>query len=185
MNKLNESKLNMYDAVISYCNNNTATVASLPAFQTAFTALQTIVGQIRNTVQMEAGIISGIAMDKSQLRVTLCGLAADICAIIFGFASTTNNNELKEKVNFSMTELKRLSDEMLVPTCSNIHDVLNANVAALANYGITAEVASNFQTAMDVYQAKIASPRNAISQRSGYKATLDNLFAQANIILNG
>ena len=173
----------MYNAVIAYCNNNTATIAALPAFQTALTAVETIVDQIRNTIQLQAGIINGIAMDKSQLRVTLCGIAADICAIISAFASITKNNELKEKVNFSATQLKRLSDEMVVPICANIHDALSANIAALASYGVTAEAVTNFQTAMDTYKAKISSPRNAISQRSAYNTLLERSFSQANEIL--
>ena len=180
MNKQNESKLNMYDAVIAYCNNNSDTVATLPAFQTAFSAFETTVGEIHNTVQLEAGIISGIAADKNQLRIALCQQASDLCAVIFAFASSTNNNEIKEQVNYSFSELKRITAEMLVPVCSNIYDVLNANIKALKAYGITADNLSDFQTAMDSYEEKISSPRNAVSQRAAYGATLRNLFKQAN-----
>jgi len=183
MTKKLESRLNMYDAVITYCTGNAATVASVAAFQTAFTAFQTTVGQIHDTAQMEVAIISGITTDKSQLRVALCEQATYLSAIVFAFASGTNNNQLKEQASLSLSEFKRLTDEMLVPTCANIHDALNTNITALASYGITAATVTGFQTAIDNYQAKIATPRNAINQRAAHSADLDNLFKQANSIL--
>ncbi len=96
MNKVNVSRLTMFDTVIAYCNNNSDTVASVPSFQTAFTNFETTVGEIHETVQLEANIISGIATDKSELKATLCQQAADLCSIIFAYASTTGNNQLKD-----------------------------------------------------------------------------------------
>jgi len=183
MNKVNVSRLTMYDTVIAYCNNNADTVATVPAFQTAFTAFETTVGDIHDTVQLEANIISGITTDKSQLKATLCQQAADNCAVIFAYASTTNNNELKEQVSFSFWDLKRLTDEMLIPTCSNIYNGLNDNSKALKTFGITAGNISDLQTAIDDYQAILVSPRNAVTQRSAHGTALGNLFKQANDIL--
>ena len=53
----------------------------------------------------------------------------------------------------------------------------------LKAYGITADNISDFQTAIDITRKKLSSPRNAISQRSAYGATISNLFKQANGIL--
>jgi len=184
MDRKQESRLNMFDAVTSFCTTNATTVASVAAFQTAFTAFQTVVGQIHETAQMEAAIISGITADKSQLRLALCEQATNLSAALFAFASATNNNQIKNQASVSPTEFKRFNDEKLVPTCANVRDALNANITALAPYGVTAAMVTNFQSAMDAYQSKIASPRNAVSQRSAHIVTLDSLFKQASVILN-
>jgi hypothetical protein len=183
MNKVNVSRLTMYDAVVAFCNNNADTVATVPAFQTALTNFETTVSEIHDTVQMEANIISGIATDKSQLKANLCQQASDLCSIIFAYASTTSNNQLKEQVSFSFWDLKRLTDEMLIPTCSNIYNALNDNIKALKTFGITANNVSDLQSAIDDYQAVLVSPRNAITQRSAHSAVISNLFKQANDIL--
>jgi len=72
---------------------------------------------------------------------------------------------------------------MLVPTCSNMYDAINTNIKALKTYGITTDTLAEFQTAMDDYEEKIASPRNAVSQRAAHRSTLTILFLQANGIL--
>ncbi len=183
MNKQKESILNMYDALITFCNNNADTVATVPAFETAFTAFETTVGEIHDTVQMQVSIISGITDAKNLLRKSLCEQAADLCAIIFAFASSTNDVELKAQGNFSISDFKRLSDEMLVPACSNIYNTVNDNIKSLKTYGVTADALTDFQTAIDDYKEKLSSPRNAVTQRAAHSTALNNLFVQANDIL--
>ena len=183
MNKVKEARLNMFDAVIAYCNNNAATVASIPAFQSAFTNFQNAVSGIHLTAQQEADVIIGITADKAQLRLNLCKQTAELAAVVFAFASSSSNNELKEKVNFSFSNLKRLKDKSLIAACTNIRDSAQANLAGLAPYGVTATSITDFQNAIDAYAAKTSSPRNAVSQRSYYKQSLNDLFSQASNIL--
>jgi hypothetical protein len=173
----------MYDAVIAYCNSNAALIATLPAFQTAFTNFQSIVGNIHSTVQLEANVITGITIDKSQLKANLGEQAINLASMIFAYASNANMNSLKEQVNFSPSEIKLMKDEMLVASCGNIRDAANANLAALADYGITAATIASFQGTMDAYTALISSPRNAVSQRASYAKTLTVLFKQADASL--
>jgi hypothetical protein len=183
MTKTNLSRLNMYNAVIAYCNSNSTTVATVPSFQTALTALVTIVNQIHDTLQMQDNVITGITTDKRAMRAALCKQASNLGGVITAFATTTNNNELKEQVNFPVSELNRLKDEVLIARCSNIYDALNANVSALANSGVTAATVTAFETAIDAYNAKIATPRNAVSLRSAHAKSLTELFREANGIL--
>jgi hypothetical protein len=179
MDRKKEARLSMYDAVIAYCNNNNALIATVPAFQNAFTSFQSIVDNIRATAQLEASVITGITTDKSQVKANLSVVAANLAAMIFAYASNVNNNVLKEQVNFTPSELKLLKDEKLIAACSNIRDAANANIASLADYGITAANITDFQSMMDGYSAKVSSPRNAVSQRSSYSKTLTTLFKQA------
>ena len=183
MNKLNGSRLNMYDTVIAYCTANAATTASVPAFQTALTAFQNTVSQIHNTLQMQATDITGITDEKTQLKQTLCEQATNLTASIFALACATNNMPLKKQTDLTLSDFKSLGDDMLVPTCANIHDLLNTNVAALAPYSITAATVTAFQTAIDGYKAIVVSPRNALSQRVARRTALNDLFKQANDIL--
>src|SRR5580698_9087461 len=99
MDRKQESRLNMFDAVTSFCTTNATTVASVVAFQTAFTSFQTLVAQIHETAQMEAAIISGVTADKLHLRLALCQQATTLSAALFAFASTTNNNQIKDQAS--------------------------------------------------------------------------------------
>ncbi|MBI2729664.1 MAG: hypothetical protein HYX40_02735 [Sphingobacteriales bacterium] len=77
-------------------------------------------------------------MDKAQRKAVLAQQAADIAAAVFAYASSISDNTLKEQVNYPLSYLQREKDELLGPACANIRNASNANLAALAPFGITA-----------------------------------------------
>lgn len=183
MTSKQESKLNMYDAVITFAGADPTITAPVPAFGVAFTAFGDKVQSIKDNAQAEADVITGIAMDKSQFRKDLSQVAADVAAALFAFASTTNNNELRQKANFSFSDLLRLKDEELAPVALNIHDAATTNLASLATYGITPAKLTILFTAIGNFTNKVPAPRNASSQRATYAEMLRQFFIQADDVL--
>ena len=183
MTSRQEAKLNMYNAVVSYCGANSAIIASIPAFQSAFNDFQDIFESILETAQLESQNITGVAMDKTQLRTSVAEKTANVAAAVFAYAVSTNNNTLKERVNYSLTELLRLKDELLSPTCADISQAANDNIANLAPYNITAATLTDLNTTNGQYSLSVSAPRNAVSQRATYKTTIKNLFKEGDDIL--
>lgn len=183
MNARQESKLSMYNAVLTHVEANPAITATVPAFATVSTSLRTVYNSIIAAAQQEAQATTGIAIDKSETKTNLCSEAANIAAAVFAFAMNANNHELKEQVNFSITKLQQTKDELLVPVCNGIHEKATTNLAGLASFGITAARLTAFQTAIDTYAALIPGPRNAVAIRIAAKATLTTLFKQADDLM--
>lgn len=183
MTSSQEARLSMYNAVISFCDANAATVATVPAFQTALNSFKDIFSTILQTAQLEAQVITGITMDKAQLRNDLAAKAVEISAAIFAYASSTGNNTLKERANYSLTDMLRLKDELLGPTSVNIANDANANAAALVSYGVTAAAITDFNTMIGSFMTAVASPRNAVTQRATYSAMLKTNFKDGNDVL--
>ncbi|TWI82970.1 carboxypeptidase family protein [Lacibacter cauensis] len=179
MNARQESKLSMYNAVLTHIEANPAITATVPAFATVATALRTVYNNIITAAQKEAQATAGITMDKAGTKTALCEEAANIAAAVFAFAMDANNHELKEQVNYPVSKLQQTKDELLVPLCNNIHAKATANIAALASFGITAGRLTAFQTTIDNYAALIPGPRNAVANRAAARATLTTLFKQA------
>lgn len=183
MNAKQEAKLSMYDAVIAHCNANSSVIAAIPAFTTAFGLFKTKVDAIKAAMQAEATIITGVSIDKAQLKQTLIRKALAIAAAVYAYATVTNNFKLKEQVNYCYSDLNRSRDEMLTPATLIIYNAANANSAALADYGITAATLNLFDTAINNYREKLAAPRNAVSLRSAYGTSIVTTFRQADKIL--
>jgi hypothetical protein len=183
MTSRQEAKLNMYNAVVTYCQANNAIVASVPAFQTAFNDFQDIFSSILETAQLESQNITGVAMDKTQLRTTVVESTINVAAAVYAYAISTNNNTLKERVNYSLTELSHLKDELLGPTCMDISQAANDNIANLAPYNITAAVLTDLNANIGQYMLSVSGPRNAVTQRATYKTTIKNLFKDGDNIL--
>jgi len=183
MNTKQEAKLNMYRATEKHRDDNAAIIASTVAFQNAFNNFKTKIAAIVSTTQQKDLALTGITVDKSSSKQTLCQLTADIAGIIYAFASATANNTLKQEVNFSYTALLKTKDDQLAPRCQNIHDKAVANLADLSDYGIKSATLTTLQTAINNYSAEAPKPRTAATQRKTMTINLNNLFKEADAIL--
>ena len=132
MTAAQESRLNMYRATQKHCTDNPTITATVPAFAPTLTAFNTLISAIISTAQQETLVSTGIAIDKSVAKKNLCQLAADVAAPIFAYASSINDNKLKQQVNFSASDLLRSKDDELAPRILNIKDSGTANLAALS-----------------------------------------------------
>lgn len=173
----------MYRATEKHCEDNAGIIGKTPAFQTVFNNFKAKIADITHTTQQKDVALTGIAVDKSSSKQTLAQIATEIAGIVYAFASATANNTLKQEVNFSYTALLRTKDDQLAPRCQNIHDKASANLAALADYGITPALLTDLQTAISNYSAEAPKPRTAASQRKTMTANLSNLIKEADAVL--
>lgn len=183
IDKKQEAKFNMYDVVKTRCDDNTGIIDTNAAFKIAFADFKAIAGNIGSQAQLAGAVIIGIATDKGVSAAGLCALAAKIAGLIYAYAAKTGNNTLKQKVNFSKSDLKALKDAELAPVCQNIHEAGTANLAELADYGVTAAKLAELQTAITGYTAKVSAPRDAIVDRKVTKANIRQLFKDGDFIL--
>lgn len=178
-----EAKLNMYDAVAAVCAGNATTVATINAFKTALDEFKDKIITIKEVAQQKDMAITGAAAAKKARKQDLSRIASAVAGAIYAYAAATANDTLKPEVKFTRNDLLRTKDALLAPRCQNIHDLGAANVAALADYGITAAKLTELQTAIDAFAEAAPKPRAAISTRAAKTATLPQLFNAADAIL--
>jgi hypothetical protein len=173
----------MYRTVETLCGDNAEIVGSIPAFQSAFNDFKAKIAAIVAAEQQKSAVLTGIAADKAQSKQELCRQASNVAGVIFAFASTTSNNELKQQMNVSLSKLLKMKDNQLVARCRNIHDAGAANIDALADYGIKPARLSALQNAIDEYSATAPKPRTARSHGKAITGSQRELFKQADAIL--
>jgi hypothetical protein len=178
-----EAKVSMYDAVLQHAGANPAIVGTVPAYQTAITALSAKYSAIITATQLEQVQISGITVDKSVAKKNLAQQAVDTAAAVFAYAASIGNNELQEKARYPKSRFTNMRDELVKPTCQAILDLANANLKDLAPFGISAATITLLQSAINNYGAAVAKPRNAVSQRTAYRETIKTLIREADAIL--
>jgi hypothetical protein len=173
----------MYRATQKHCADNATIVATVPAFETTFNSFNVKLSALISLTQQEDMQVKGITVDKSEAKISLSRLATDIAASIFAFASATGNNQLKQEVNFTLTELLRTKDDVLSPRCQNIKDLGTANLGALKPYGITEAGLTALQTEIDNYQLKVPAPRNSAAQKKTIRENIKKLFGEIDTVL--
>ena len=178
-----EAKLNMYDVVALKCGENAAIIANYPALVAAVAEFNAKIADIKSAAQLTAAVLTGIATDKKFSKEEVSEATALIAGQIFAYAAKNQNNTLKNEVNFSATDLRRIKDGELVSRCQAIHDLGIANVSVLGDYGVKAANLAELQTAIDAYAQNAPKPRAAITDRATLKANLRQYFKDADAIL--
>lgn len=183
MTKREEAKLSMYRTVQQFCNNNLAIVNTNAAFVAVLALISAKLATLLTNETAARKKTKGIALDKGSQRTVLCLNAFDIAAAVFAYASEVNNLTLQQIVNFTITDLEKTKDELLVPTCNNIKKAASDNLAALANYGITAASLTAFQNNIDAYNGAVPKPRLAKTAKSTSNKTVKATFKEIDTIL--
>ena len=183
MDSVQKAKLDMYNAVVSYCNQNISLIHSLPALQTSFTSFSAVVSSITSTTQQKVRLLSGISAGKTKSRKALCLQAATLAFKVYAYADAVGNDPLKGEVKFSVSDLQRLKDVELPAACKNILKAAVDNLVALAGYNVTAATNTSFSNNIAAYEAIEPHPRNAVTQRATYNAALGKLIKTADNLL--
>lgn len=183
MNKRQEDKLSMYEAVLAFSQQNSKVSEPIVALQSAYAALKAVVAAIHSTVQIKASPITGHAMSKADKKSQLSSFANDVAGIVFAWAANKEDKVTMEKAKTSYSKLHVLRDEQLADTCRHYYQMAADNQVALTEYGLTAEVLSAFQQAIDSYQTSTPTPRNATVDRKTTNGKLVALFQEADGIL--
>jgi hypothetical protein len=148
-----------------------------------FTANHTIfnngVDQIVLSNQPRMFSTSGITTSKTQVRLTVCNLALDVLSKLQAFAKFANNNLLQKEVDISDSVITRANDHDFRNYIQGIYDRAQANLAALAVYGISAATQTTFLAAINAYIAAIPkvkvgqmnSKQNTNTLKSNFKTT--------------
>lgn len=178
-----ENKRSMYLAVQNICNANNGTWNTTPAFVEAFTDFQTTLADIDTQAQIQEGKTTGTTQNKQQEEDEMIQASIVIAAAAYAYASRIGDNALKERVNYTPSQLRRSRDNTLRDSCQNIHDAANEVIAHLADYGIVPENLAQQQQEIDDYSAILAEPRVAIGTRATATTRLVELFQQADDLL--
>src|SRR5687768_122530 len=101
MTKTQEANLNMGGATISFCDANTAITAIIPAFSVALTAYKANFTATETTAQLEAQVITGITINKADMKKSLCNSATGLAAAVYAYATSINDPILQEKSNYA------------------------------------------------------------------------------------
>lgn len=169
-------KLNMIRTVEALCNDNADIVNSNAAFANVTATLSANIASIIGTAGAQGKVITGITTDKNIDKDAITQAATDMAGIVFAYASSSNNNTLKEAVDFSYSDINRLQGDLLVTTAKNIYHAANNNLAALFSSGITDVSQAAFNNKIDAYSKSLPAHRTATSERGTQTGNLDQLM---------
>jgi hypothetical protein len=183
MDKRQNVKGAMYRTTSNCLIGHAAQVATIPALQAAADELEDNIEAIEENAEIQETATDGVTDGKNVSSTKLCRFASNMAGFVRAMATNTGNVELAAKMNISYSELVNLVDGLLAERCQTIHNDANDNLAALANYSVTAAKLTALQTLIDNYKAKSNAPREAETEGMAATQELKSLFAKTDKLL--
>ena len=155
-----ESNLvNMIRATLLYCNNNVAATAIILAFAGVKTSADNKLVLIDSLNQVVEGTTTGVTLDTKALKETMIQIAYKCANAVSAYATSVNNNTLKAKVNYTLSELRAKKKEDIDDICQTIHDEANNNLAVAGPFGYLATDVADLNTAIGLLPAGLLRMR--------------------------
>jgi len=179
-----ESRLKMGMSVDEFLVRNEKLTKDLPEFPATFTELRNTLSQIKLIDEQQKNVRTGITKDKRDIKNTLITLAAENSGKIFAFARVSNNKSLMDEVNFSLSELTRMTDVGLRTYAEALYKKAELILELLAKYGITAETQKKYAETLAAYNNSITKPRVSIAEKREATKELTILFHTADSLIS-
>ena len=183
MTSIQEDKLSMYYVVKSTCEKYQTTWTANAVFAATYNLWVAKIPLIEQNRDAQTIETTGVTTDKNGKRVVMTEKALFMANRLQSYANVVGNSEILESVQYSASDLKKARDTDVVGICNAILTRANANATALATYGVTAALITEFQTAITAYSATLSKPTAAKAQTKTATENLTKLFKEADDLL--
>jgi hypothetical protein len=183
MTKRQTQKYSMFLAVFLVVNANILVWQTLMAFATVFGKFKIKLTDIEDANETATKDIKGFAKNKKEKRTAMKNTAMWLKGAVQAYAKAVGDTILFESVNFAPSKIMSGKSSTSLARAQVIYEAANANVAALANYGITPADVADYLSAIQDFQACISTPKDAISQRFVAHKQLTTFINEADSML--
>jgi hypothetical protein len=173
MNSHQEASYNMFRSANQIGLDNNVYIATIAEMDTGFTGLQTRVNNLAGLISLQAAVISGIAVDKNDLKETMARLTFNYAGPGRAWAAQNGDDTTYNALNVAESKILKQADDVAGPVCSGIYTILNANAALLTPFGLTAPMLGELNNAILDYIAIVPLPHNAVNNRKTYTTNIE------------
>ncbi len=173
----------MYRSVRQFFKEHEATFAGIGAIAETLPELEDLLRQIHANTLLQSASTTGLTVNKEVQRQQMTELALELGNALAAYAVKIKNPELKNRIDFTRTDLNRAKDTEIDSLCELIAGEADRYLEALNAYGVNAEKTAALRTALDAYGVAIGKRR--LSQGTKVAATqeLDRLFMEVDFRL--
>jgi hypothetical protein len=172
------NRIRMVNGVTTFIDADTAPYSGISQVPVVNGDVKTKMTVVNGLNLVAGGTTKGVKADVGNVRKAMEQLADKLAKGTFAFATATNNNELKQIVNWTDSKLSRLQKEDVDDKCEAICNAASANAAALVAYGISA---GDITAAI----AAVAAYRPLTGKVKMTKVTINNAKAQMQEVVSG
>jgi hypothetical protein len=166
----------MCETTLAFLDDNNGLWSGIVAFAAAVTDAKAGVTAIRDEAGSQGTPTSGITEAKAQVRNDLEDQTLEIGDQVAALAAKNKDPKLAAEVHVTRSSLDQMEDSNLVETAKRVRDAANNNIAALADYGVTAAKVTALTNAINAFADMKTAPREAAAGKKGKTGTLAEMI---------
>ncbi|MBI5214916.1 MAG: hypothetical protein HY960_04130 [Ignavibacteriae bacterium] len=183
MNKTFINKVTMYSVVHQLLVDNPTITALIKAFANAIILLGENILLLGGKEQERTSAAKGKSAVKENVEATLKDTVISISSAIFSYAADIKDAELKVKSKVTKTALDKIRDNDLITLAKNIRELAITHSVALADYDITAQDITDFDSLINSYGTAKVNIGTGISQRKSVGQTQKEIITETDALL--
>lgn len=184
MNDLQENRLSMINKTCSYLDTNATAFTSVASVATATSALKSKRDEIIDANEEAIEDTTGAAENKENKRKALVDAILLAGASVESLAVDNNDPDLRRKVNYNKSELDLKRDMEIVGIADLVYETTDALIGSLGGYAYTPTELTAFDTARGAYRPVATRPKEKIEGKARAGKVVDELFDDADVILD-
>lgn len=178
------NNLDMYIVVNGFYTANQVLIDVVPARAAVFAELAQYIQSINTEIAGQSTNTTGVKLDKDAARDMLNTITMELISPAKAWAVFENNNTLTAEFDYSLSDIQAIKDDTMQGFCTHRLQLINNNIAAMADFGIDPASLVSWQAAIGAYTAILESPREAINRRHLKTKHLKVLFQETSALLH-
>lgn len=180
MDATQTNSLEMARAVKNYLDQNATHWSSIVAFATAKTETDNLIALIEAEAQKQDNANVSIGKNVLQIKRTVAEKTDILNDALEAYALVTGNKELEAMADKSFSDIYRLRNEDFKATVLNQISLVEANLATLADFGVTDVLVNDLKADVDLFFDLNGLPQAYRIARRQATEELGDLFSLLN-----
>ena len=185
MEKRQENRQTMWEAVEKVLDDNQEAVDTVPAFAQSVQKYKTKSAEARLKQQDADKITKGKTKSKMETIEALHASLIPAISTLRVYARKEHKTELEAKISYSPSDLRAMRDTELKDIAGTIIALIDQEAPGLAQHGLTADKIALLKSRYAAYCSALSGKEGSFAERAGLHESTDALVAEVNSILSG
>ncbi|KAA1242470.1 hypothetical protein [Aquimarina sp. RZ0] len=177
------NRLDMYEAVNTYLNANTAVWSGVPILVTLKNELDTLLVSIQTQQKDQEAARIYLGNDKTTQKRFVSEKADILNDSLEAYAAINTLVELEQKAAKTFTDLYSTRNQDFITVISETITLLEQHLENLADYGVTADQITDLKNSMDQFLTLNGQPRQYRIAEKQATIQMADLFEQVTALL--
>lgn len=184
MNQIQLARFKAYTVALAHLKQNEEITKDVPAFAKVYDNIKALLDGIKESNDLIKQNRLAISAGKYQYKAEIGQQALTIAAALVTYAVSTGDEQLKESMNFTRSELFHVSDQDLAARATNILTTANMLAEPLKEYGVTAEMITKLEQLAAQYLPEANGPRTHTARRKNAAQQISEQIAAAKDLMD-